>query len=219
MLLLNYIPDDNKLLIDPSLVVCARTYNQISTELRSIDLGTVYLPAAFIDGLKEKDESLVSFYLGNASGISIAQLRRELLESEAIREYRVERVENELFFSLKSRIEKEFPNSRVSQALWEEWIFLQQESWIGARIRRTFQNFMKAGAAIIELSKEVLDKLAGPTLQLPKRKVPRPLTTRQRLQAVTKWIALGGSSASSLLSPKTAAISTFITGAFFLFDP
>jgi len=45
------------------------------------------------------------------------------------------------------------------------------------------------------------------------------ISTFDKLRALRKWIAVGGSSVTSFLDPAFAALIGFITGTFLLLDP
>jgi hypothetical protein len=71
---------EDKLLIDPSLVVASRTYLQIREELMNSNFGEIFLPQSFLNGLKDGNEELFGFYLSNAVPVPMNTLRTTCLD-------------------------------------------------------------------------------------------------------------------------------------------
>jgi hypothetical protein len=108
----------------------------------------------------------------------------------------------------------------LRRILLEEWAFLQERSWIASRLRRPFRTFLNAGAAALELSERAFDAVAAGTLKIRGEELPPALSPGQRLRAVTKWVAVGGSGWASALEPILAGpVATTLAGFFVLFDP
>jgi hypothetical protein len=111
-------------------------------------------------------------------------------------------------------------NEFLARILGEEWAFLMGQSWIASRTKRTFTVFKRSGAIAIEASKQAFDQLASKTPGvIPTLTPPLSLTRRQRLRAVTKWVAAGGIPLAPLLDPLVGAFSASAAGIFLLFDP
>ena len=100
--------------------------------------------------------------------------------------------------------------------LFEEWIFLQEYSWIVAKSKKTFEKFKEAGAITIEFSEKAIDKIVKRTL---KKKNDEFVNTFDKLRALGKWIAVGGASATSFMNPYIATLVGFSAGIFLLLDP
>lgn len=64
-----------------------------------------------------------------------------------------------------------------------------------------------------------LDPFAANTARLASGGLPVGIRSGQRLRAVTKWVAVAGSAATSLLNPYLAAVAGLATGFFLLVDP
>ena len=211
--------DEDRLLVDPSLVVASRTYSLIREELLSANLGEVFFPNAFLDGLKRGDEQLFGYYLSNAEPVSMRTLRNDLAESRIVQGYQAFVTQEERNYSIRSNLLQEFGESRILDSLWEEWTFLQQESWIASRSRKVFRRFIKSGAIALETGRDAFDGLAAKTLKLPKKKMPMALTSRQRLRATAKWVAVGGSSVTALFEPVIGLLGSLAANYFLLMDP
>ncbi len=113
-------------------------------------------------------------------------------------------------------LSKEIEDHYLAEILFEEWIFLQEFSWIVAESKKTFEKFKEAGAVAIELYEKAVDKLIRRTL---KKKDDDFINTFDKLRALGKWIAVGSSSATSLLNPLVATFVSLGTGIFLLLDP
>ncbi len=102
------------------------------------------------------------------------------------------------------------------EILFEEWVFLQEFSWIVAKSKKAFEKFKEAGAVVIEFSEKAVDKLVKRTL---KKKDDDFISTFDRLRALGKWVAVGGSSVTSFFNPLAGSLIGFGTGIFLLLDP
>lgn len=137
---------------------------------------------------------MLSFYLSKAEPVPLRILSRDLLTSKRLDAFRGYASSDESFAPIRSQLLYQFGESNILDSLWEEWLFLQEQSWLVSRSRKTFRRFIKSGAVALETSKETFDALAARTLRLPRKDIPKALTSGQRLRASAKWIAVGGSS-------------------------
>jgi hypothetical protein len=102
--------------------------------------------------------------------------------------------------------------------LFEEFIFLQEQSFMVSRIKKPFNTFESAGAAYVQFSKGVVDRLVRITLK--NKKQDDLIRNVDRLRAFGKWIAVGGLSVSRMITPEIADILISLAlGYFLLFDP
>ena len=100
--------------------------------------------------------------------------------------------------------------------LSEEWVFLQEFSWVVAKSKKVFEKFKEAGAVAVEFPENAVDKLVRRTL---KKKDDDFLNTFDKLRALGKWIAIGGSSITHFLNSVTDSLISLGTGIFLLLDP
>ncbi len=225
-------------MIDPSLIVAkhrlSRTFGSISEHriLRKDD-AKFYVSKKFLDFLNEhkfKDElrdSLPFKYF--LHGAPPSDPREILLEMKNFPDYIEEFLVSEQEYSkYKEKYEwihtslskmigkKKFFDETILGVLFDEWIFLQESSWIVARIKKPFKAFKIAGAACLEYSKKAFKRLVRTTV---KKDIEEVLTKTDVLRAFGKWIAVGGTSVLSLLNPLVSALGGAIGGYFLLFDP
>ncbi len=111
---------------------------------------------------------------------------------------------------------REVQNKELVEILFEEWVFLQEFSWIVAKSKKAFEKFKEAGAVVIEFSEKAVDKLIRKTL---KKKDDDFVNTFDKLRALSKWIAVGGSSITSFFNPTIGSLINFGSGVFLLLDP
>jgi len=104
----------------------------------------------------------------------------------------------------------------ITQIVFEEWGFLTTQSWLLAKVRKPFDHMIEAGATAIEISKKTMEKAIRTTV---KKDPTLDLSFKDKAVAVAKWVAVGGSSASSLIEPVTGAVISFAAGMFLLYDP
>jgi hypothetical protein len=113
----------------------------------------------------------------------------------------------------------EYELSLFGQCILQEWIFLQEKSWIVAETRGAFDLVKKAGAECLELGKRSLDKLVRMTR---KKEEEESITTVDQLITLGKWVAAGGGAvaAGGIMLPPALAITVAIAPNFFaLLDP
>ena len=93
----------------------------------------------------------------------------------------------DFYESLKEEVE----DRDIRDIIFEEWVFLQEFSWIVARTKNVFEAFKKAGAVSLEVSKKAfynaIDKLVRRSLG----KMEGELTIAEKLRGLGKWIGRG----------------------------
>ncbi len=99
----------------------------------------------------------------------------------------------ELYSSIK--------NETLTDILFEEWVFLQEYSWIVAKTQKTFNKFKDAGAWVLEGGKKAFDFAAKRMLR---KTIDDILTRADKLRAIGKWIGVGISSATVFIAPMAA---------------
>ena len=118
--------------------------------------------------------------------------------------------------AVRSRLFAEH-DQRTAEILADEWIFLQTQSWIGAKSRKAFDAFKAAGGRLRELPSPIARRLIAKTLK--KEELPEHIPLKLLRKAGMKWIAVSGTAATYFVAPPVAAALTFGTGAFVLLDP
>lgn len=208
-------------LIDPSLLVDEQTLERITGYMRQQRLDSqkekFFVPLKFVQILSEAERNLkdILFFANAAKMVDLKKLRTEL-QTEQISNFAVlesYKEENSYFYT---SLLEETKSEIVSEILFEEWVFLQQKSWIISRIKKSFTYFVKAGSVSIEMGKRTFNLGVKKTLKKDPKNI---LTNADRLRSLAKWIAVGGSSASALYDPIAGAIGGVAAGFFLLIDP
>lgn len=111
-------------------------------------------------------------------------------------------------------------NEWITQILFEEWEFLTTRSWLVAAVYRPFGNFIEAGGHALLVSKTKLESLLdSAAAKVLKKPAGAPLSGRDKLRAIGKWVAVGGSAAAGLVTPLVGAAVALAAGIFLLYDP
>lgn len=187
-----------------------------------------FIPRTFFRAIEgnqlSKENPLVRFYLQNASMVNIVYLRSLLQKykknikiHDFSEEYlsKHEKLKTALPEYLKLYVTSQ--DNNIVNCLLEEWMFLQENSWIVSRSKKTFIKLKDAGSVCIELGKKTLDDAIKRTLKLDKEN--QALNIARRLRAFGKWTAVGGASASSLIDPIVGILASAASGFFLLLDP
>jgi hypothetical protein len=105
----------------------------------------------------------------------------------------------------------------IADVLADEWVFLQTQSWLGAKSRRAFDAFDAAGAKVREVPRALARRIIARTLK--KKHLPEHIPLKMLIQAGMKWIAVGGSAAAAIVTPPVGVALGVVTGGFLLLDP
>lgn len=189
-----------------------------------------FISHSFYDFLKEYRESnkwyVIAEFFGSEKEISPGKLL-ELIDEH--RKYFTffetpKEPYKEKYSDFYENLHKEVEDKELVEMLFEEWIFLQEFSWIVAKTKRTFEKFKEAGAAVLEVSKKALDKFINKIARHKlNKKDDEILSTIEKFRGLGKWIAHGGITAAgaTLPSPIAGALITYLLseGFFVLIDP
>lgn len=211
------------LMLDPSLLLSLRTLPVITELARRGELRGAVIPQTFFEFVGERglNQDVLRFFGGPAGEREYGRLADILPLIRALREYLspwapiAEGPEADILRA----IGRQHRSPQVAEILREEWAFLTTHSWIASRIKRPFSAFIKAGAVAIEGSRDLFDRVAARTLKMSPPLLPAGLSSGDRLRAISKWVAVGGSSAASLLVPPFGALTNLVSGYFLLLDP
>jgi len=112
-------------------------------------------------------------------------------------------------------------DSRLVECVLQEWIFLQERSWIVAQVRKAFDRMTKAGSVVLEIaSRKILNKVIRKTRG---KEEEEAITTLDTLLTLGKWVAAGGGAVAAggiITLPPALAITLAISPRFFaLIDP
>lgn len=215
-----YIEIQENVLIEPSLLVDERTLNKVTDYLHQYRFGEKYkffIPSKFVHLLSDAERNVkdILFFANSARMVDLKELKA-VLENKAVAKFEIQLRDREKHNMFYENLVAETQNEVIAEILFEEWIFLQEKSWIISRLKKPFIYFVKAGSASLELGKRTLDLAVRKTLKKPGERI---ITNADRLRALAKWIAVGGSPALTILNPIVGAISDAATGYFLLIDP
>jgi len=183
-----------------------------------------YLPKSFLRLLNKRglpmDSPGIRFFLHNATPSDPEELYSlmgrysnivSLFEpTEQLRGKHIQMYENlreELY------LRGELLDKDLLSILFEEWVFMQEYSWVVSRIKKPFNRLISAGAVCTQFSQITVDMLIRRTLR---RDSDYYLSNVDRLRAIFKWIGVG------VGSPFLGSINLWLSGIpglFLLFDP
>lgn len=154
-------------------------------------------------------------YLGITRGLldldSLRQLL-PLLEEQVPRYSREADYQHPIYQNLIDRIGNEW----ITQVLFEEWEFLISNSWLFAKLRKSIDDLIEAGASAFQTSKEKFDRI---TRRLLNKQSQEPLSPNDKVMATAKWIAIGGPPIVGAFEPISGSVLTSLGGVFILADP
>jgi hypothetical protein len=219
----------SNLMIDPSLLLSWSTYrntiyhvSEFAQELRD---GRVFVPRSFLHVVTQQRAELPWFYwffAGAETPTAPDRITAEVAHLEKLLiPYEVSSEQLSKYDVFSRHLRKNMRSSGVysdllPQVILEEWVFLQEESWISARIRAAFDKMIEAGGTCVELGQNAFDKVVRKTL---KRDNDEELDRYDRMRAIGKWLAAGGVPALSLANPLAGALAGVGAGLFLLVDP
>jgi hypothetical protein len=208
-------------MLDPSLFLSFRSLRRVRAALNAGELNNVVVPKSFVSAVRRGTFLEVGLKYFGASREEIEDLRSVTSFMEEVERFPVYEPfgENVVGSDFRGELERAVHDDDILAVLAEEWSFLNSESWLVSRTRKPFSAFIRAGAIAVEGGRELFDRAVMKTLKMSPEKVPSGLTRGQRLRATAKWIAVGGTSAASLLHPLSGVVVVATTGYFLLFDP
>lgn len=235
-------------MLDPSLLLDAEAYGRARERWGVLmeSEAHVFVPTAFVAFLgdylaenleNETVERFFSFYVGD---------RREWTSPEDLaRDFEFEggfgglatpftphedeaRLHEEFHENLREELEmtgEALPF--LADAIFEEWVFLQERSWGISHTTAAFGWMARAGGVVVQAGKRGLDRLARKTLDKDAR---YELETADRLLALGKWVAftvatgagagIGATAGAGVGAPILGSIIGTVGGkAIFMIDP
>lgn len=228
---------ETKILLDPSLLLTKNNFKNTFDYARAYSKRyegfRFYYPSSLLDLITREwvkpDETDIKFFLQKAEPVELKVLRSFFeTHSDVIHAFSPT-PENISKYSSKYEAlweeldyRGELPDKQdrhLCNILFEQLIFLEEESWMVSRIKKTFNRFIATGTVCVQYSRRAVDTLIYRTIRKSKEQ-NEILSNVDRLRALGKWIAVGGSSASSLINPAVAAVLVpAALGYFMLFDP
>lgn len=213
-------------LIEPSLLVDERTLYQLIEKIHEYARAErrgyeFFVPSKFIHILSDAERNIenIVFFANVARMVDLKELKGILGEEEIIKKFEIQPQYKQKYSSFYESLLRETRNDVVTEILFEEWIFLQEKSWVISRLKKPFIHFVKASAVSVEFSRKTLDLAVKKTLKKDSKDI---ITNADRLRALAKWIAVGGPpvlTLMNLMNPIAAAIIEVAAGYFLLIDP
>jgi hypothetical protein len=212
-------------------------------------LGGLRVSATFVERLalrsKENDTEMVrqlNRYFAVERRLIDMKLIRKFVESvpfrEYVRAYRAENGHRTQGFRRNLLQDMGEKDARAYEIVVEEWEFLMTHSWLFAKTRAIYDRLVDAGADAIYMTKKKLEKTVeavkggiadarDSTVLGCDRVVNRTLkkgeehkvSPNDRIRAVSKWVAVGGGAATTLINPIVGVLGATAGGMFILYDP
>lgn len=110
-------------------------------------------------------------------------------------------------------------NEPTAPVYADEWVFMQTQSWIGAKTRAFADAFQRAGATAVNTGRGALDAVVKKTLKIPDADVPPQITGQMIARTGLKFLAGGGPPILALLNPPAGAVVGLFAGVFLNLDP
>lgn len=218
------ISDRYNVMLDPSVLLHQEGLQVFIDEAPRLkrDGANIFLPQALkllLDGLEQDTdevllEQFVTFYVEDVDArVSLRRLSNEvndeLTRLPAERRFHWFRPDPErevpphLWFRyyVDSDLQREgLQNQHLLEAIFQEWVFLHERSWITSRTRRVFDAMIKAGGVCIEHGRRGFERAVRKTR---KKEEQEALTWFDKLASLGKWTAAGGAAATAagLLTP------------------
>jgi hypothetical protein len=157
-----------RLMLDPSLFTSFRTLGLIRAAIDSGELRDVVLPASFLSALERgalSEKTLAYFGASKKEIHDLGNLQRHLPKTLPFAPYAAA-AEEKLSEEFQKGLMTVAKDRDILEILNEEWSFLNSQSWIAARTRKSFSAFVKSGAVAVEAGKRVFDKALLRTLKV-----------------------------------------------------
>ncbi|MEN8151830.1 MAG: hypothetical protein ABFS86_18590, partial [Planctomycetota bacterium] len=128
--------DSIRVLVDPSILLRPSCVERVWELAEKVDL---YVPASFVR-MEDFPNDLVRFYGGDARqhGLPVQMPGRPFSVSD---EFRLKHGE------MGEQLARQQRSPLVAETLLEEWVFLNECSWIVSHTKKVFTSFIRAGAA------------------------------------------------------------------------
>jgi hypothetical protein len=212
----------NNIMIDPSLIIARRTLmNTFENIVEMSKNYKFYIPESFRYILYSESNnlhknSLHYYFLQNAYPADLNKVKTFIDKySDNVSAYKVSADHKRKYKEFYNFIYDFIGDETICMVLFEEWVFLQENSWIVSRIKKPFNTFINAGSACLQFSKETVEYMIRRTLRDSERDL---LNKVDVLRALGKWIAVGKLEIPLFIEPFETLLN-LAAGYFLLFDP
>lgn len=188
-------------LLDPSLLLGERSFDSVMEYVKQRHFRgygyRFYIPPKFVELLEDINEESeeVLFYLDKAKSINLSHLRdviNILRKKQALHTFEIKDTTAEKYATFYGNLLRETGNKTLTEILFQEWIFLNENNFMISRIKKPFNYFIRAGAVCIEFSGKNPDPTSGREEIIPEA---------EKLKILAKWIAMGGTPTKNLTDP------------------
>lgn len=188
---MNWIPDEHppRLMADPSLL-----FSEAGLQILREGTPQLVVSQAFLGMLREEGDIDSQLFWADDGGpdpnISVDEIR-ELTSNVPGFSFQTAleegRLDDEARLVLERILESDDPLARVDA---DQWAFLNSHSWLGAQSRRALAVFRRAGAAVLETSRDFGIELLGEVI--PMEDHPDGVDAELIARGVIKWLVVGG---------------------------
>ena len=221
----------NGVLIDPSLILAKNsirnTFHLVEKSSTADTRFKFFYPASLRRLIQRDDLSVrnssIKFFLQNAYPSDIGELRTGIKEySDILSGFELTLEHREKYGQVYEALYQELYSGEelfsedIANILFEEWVFLNEHSWVVSRIKKPFNRFVTAGSICLQFGNRTVDLLIRKTLKMKNDEL---ISKVDKLRAFGKWIAVGGPSALGVINPIIPVFAAPVAGYFLLFDP
>lgn len=117
--------------------------------------------------------------------------------------------------SFYENLSKKVDDSVLRDIIFEEWVFLQEKSWIVSKSKKVFKKFKESGTTTLEFSETTIGAVTRKTLN---KKTNEAITTINKLSVIGNYIAIGCFTTAALLRNEIApscGLSNAIIGLYY----
>jgi len=219
-------PDNrpNNIMIDPSLIVSDVAFSRVFSFIKEYGYAKqFFFPKSFADFLYQgninREVPFVRFFLQRAYPSSTDKVKSTMEEhSNLIKPFEPSSHQREKYEEVYDAFMEHPPHGdkRISNVLFEEWVFLNEYSWIVSRSKKVFEKFIEAGAICLQFGKKTTETLIRKALKKGQNDY---ISTLDKCRFVGKWIATVIPSSFVFVDPYEAIAIGTASSVFLLFDP
>jgi hypothetical protein len=222
-------PPPPHLMIDPSMLLSPVSFEALVRATDEESAEPLFLPASFLDALEPSafDQDVWRHFAPAPRAVPPSEEREPSRERESavrhasrirawvaendVRPYtptreEVSSAQSSGTIAIASSLRERYRGA-TGQILYEEWLFLQEHSWIGSRTRWAFGRFISAGGVAVEVGRRGYQA----ALEHASEEIPR-LLTRRGMKGVARWIATAGAGAGVSAALPLGGIEQLLIG-------
>jgi len=206
------------IMFDPSLLLDAEKFEEVFEFLERKNDFRCFIPDSFLklDRLDENHLYEISKFF-EAENADLRHIHLKLNSRKNLFvNFKVKEEHYEKYDEFYKNLREYGGNEKLTKILFEEWVFLQEYSWLTSKSKNVFKKFEECGAWVLEGSKTAFEYTVKKTLKKDQDSV---ITTANKLRTLGKWFGVGLNSAASLIEPLAAVGITATIGFMMIIDP